>query len=132
MALPEVEGGEGARLPKVVADEAGEKAAVRGGVRRGERRQRGVRIVQGDEIAVGLRRQAGGLVRGGGRGGRAPGTQHPTLSRAESDLTPAREGGDRRSIPDAGPERRREAQRSEQEPQAAQRHGVDRVRDGRP
>ena len=132
MALPEVEGGEGARLPKVVADEAGEKAAVRGGVRRGERRQRGVRIVQGDEIAVGLRRQAGGLVRGGGRGGRAPGTQHPTLSRAESDLTPAREGGDRRSVPDAGPERRREAQRSEQEPQAAQRHGVDRVRDGCP
>ena len=129
MALPEVEGGEGARLPKMVADEAGEKAAVRGGVRRGERRQRGVRIVQGDEIAVGLRRQAGGLV---GRGGRAPGTQHPTLSRAESDLPPAREGGDRRSIPDAGPERRREAQRSEQEPQAAQRHGVDRVRDGRP
>jgi len=51
----------------VVADEAGEKAAVRSGVRRGERRQRGVRIVQGDEIAVGLRRQAGGLVGGGGR-----------------------------------------------------------------
>ena len=132
MALPEVEGGEGARLPKVVADEAGEKAAVRGGVRRGERRQRGVRIVQGDEIAVGLRRQAGGLVRGGGRGGRAPGTQHPTLSRAESDLPTAGEGGDRRSVPDAGPERRREAEGSEQEPQAAQRRGVDRVGGGRP
>ena len=129
MALPEVEGGEGARLPKVVADEAGEKAAVRGGVRRSERRQRGVQIVQGDEIAVGLRRQAGDLV---GSGGRAPGTQHPTLGRAEGDLTPARDGGDRRSIPDAGPERRREAQRSEQEPQTAQRHGVDRVRDGCP
>ena len=111
MALPEVEGGEGARLPEVVADEAGEEAAVRGGVRRGERRQIGGRIVEGDEIAVRLRRQASDLAR---KGGLTPGTQHPTLSRAESDLPTAGEGGDRRSVPDAGPERRREAQGSKQ------------------
>ena len=113
MALPEVEGGEGARLPKVVADEAGEEAAVRGGVRRGERRQLGGRIVEGDEIAVRLRRQAGDLAR---KGGLTPDTQHPALGRAEGDLPTAGAGGDRRSVADAGSERRREAQRSQQEP----------------
>ena len=113
MALPEVEGGEGARLPEVVADEAGEEAAVRGGVRRGERRQLGGRIVEGDEIAVRLRRQAGDLAR---KGGLTPGTQHPAFGRAEGDLPSTGEGGDRRSVPDAGPQRRREAQRSQQEP----------------
>jgi len=127
VALPEVEGGEVARLPEVVADEAGDEAAVRRSVCWGERREWGVRIVEGDEIAMGLRRQAGGLAR---RWGRAPLTQHSALGRAEGDLPPARNGGHRRSIPDAGPERRREAQRSEQEPQAAQRRGVDRVRGG--
>src|SRR4029077_20850603 len=65
--LPEVQGRKGTRFAQVVADEASDEATGRGRVRRVERRQIRLRVVQGHEIAVRARRQpAGGLGRRAG------------------------------------------------------------------
>src|SRR5207237_10609248 len=52
VTLPEVQGGKGASLAQVVADEAGDEAAVSGRVRAVEQRQIRARVVQGEEITV--------------------------------------------------------------------------------
>src|SRR6266702_3674708 len=101
------------RLVEMVPDEAGDEPPMGRGMRGIERGQWRLFIIQGDEIAIGLRRQLGRCLRGRRRAFRA---EHATFGNAECDGP--RNGG---AVSDTGVQLRREAEDPDEQPQPA--HG---------
>ena len=120
--FPEVERRERTGLGQVVSDEPSDEPAVRRGMQGIEQRQRRPYIVQGDEIAERLRRQAARSL--GRRAARAEGT---SIRHAEGDRGVALRR-DRGPVPGAARERRREAQHRHEVPQRPYGRGVHALR----
>ena len=90
--------------------------AVRGGVRGVQLRQRGADVVQGQQVAIGVRRQARGGLRPG-----ALGTEHATFRGTERDTAVPR---DRDPVAHARIELGRETEDADEEPDPARGNGI--------